>query len=205
MDESARFSAPLSLPRPRGARVIEAFSPKLARRVQSFGRRAFDLWICLEADPDVVAFCERPTYAGLLTNKTLIDFWVRYRDREAFLLLEGEAMSSSVEVGDGSLPVRVVPTAELAAARCWISNWERMLPCMVACRTSLTSALLHTIAAHVAEPMQLSRIERDLDCGDPTLTRAALFSLLHAGPLCALKLKVEPLSLVTVFAPAEAR
>lgn len=202
MKNSARFSAPLPLPRPRGSRVIEAFSPKLGRRLQSFGRQAFDLWICLEADPDVVAFCERPAYVDSAA-KTLLDFWVRYRDRDAFLLLEGKEAAPEAVVADGSVPVRVVPLAELAAARCWIGNWERMLPCMVACRTSVTPALLRTIADCVSEPMQFSRIEHDLGCGDPMLTRAALFSLLHAGRLHAPQLKVEPLSYLTVFAPGQ--
>jgi hypothetical protein len=62
MKISARFQSAISTVRPRGARVIESYSPKLGRRLQCFGEDAFRQWICLEADPSVEAFCERPTH-----------------------------------------------------------------------------------------------------------------------------------------------
>ena len=43
--------------RPRGARLIEGFSPKLGRRLQFFDHTAFAVWIALEATPDVTGVC----------------------------------------------------------------------------------------------------------------------------------------------------
>ena len=52
MNGSARrFGSPVDVPRPRGARLLEAFSPKLGRRVRLFDHAAFEQWIQLEADP----------------------------------------------------------------------------------------------------------------------------------------------------------
>ena len=51
----------MSMPRPRGARLLTAFSPKLGRTVRAFDHAGFDQWIRLEADPGVNAFCCRRT------------------------------------------------------------------------------------------------------------------------------------------------
>jgi hypothetical protein len=116
MDESARFSAPVSIPRPRGSRLIEAFSPKLGRRLRCLGRHAFDQWIRLESDPAVLAFCERPLALDEGDNKRLIDYWVRTRDQEALLIIGDEPQVPNMTIGNESLPVRSVPLAELACA-----------------------------------------------------------------------------------------
>jgi len=201
MDESARFSAPLSPSRPRGSRLIEAFSPKLGRRLRCFGRHAFDQWIRLEADPNTLTFCERPLAVDLGEDKRIVDFWVRSRDQETLLIIGDECPMSQMTIGNASLPVRPVPLAELAAARVWIANWERMLPCMVACRSCISDALIQAVAQFVSAPMQLSRIERHFAPSDPTLVRGAVFGLLHRGRLQAPQLLTQPLSLLSSFEP----
>ena len=54
-DLSHRFSIPIDMPRPRGSRLIEGFSPKLGRRLQFFEHATFAIWIALKAKPDVIA------------------------------------------------------------------------------------------------------------------------------------------------------
>ena len=201
MDYSARFSVPLQRSRPRGSRLIEGFSPKLGRRLRCFGRHAFDQWIRLESDPDTLSFCERPLVLDQGEDKRIVDFWVRSRDREALLIIGDECPMSEMTIEGAALPVRSVPLAELAAARVWIANWERMLPCMTACRSCLPEALLKDVADFVSAPMQLSHIERHFAPNDPTLVRAAVFSLLHRGRLLAPQLLTQPLSLLSAFAP----
>ena len=120
MDQSARFSVPLASSRPRGSRLIEAFSPKLGRRLRCFGRHAFDQWIRLEADPKTLTFCERPLAVDHGDDKRIVDFWVRSRDDEALLIIGDECPMSQTMIGATSLPIRSVPLAELAAARVWI-------------------------------------------------------------------------------------
>lgn len=201
MDELARFSSPVSAPRPRGSRLIEGFSPKLGRRLKCFGRHPFEQWIRLESDPAVQSFCERPIAWDQNGERQLIDFWVRDRDQETLLVVGDDRAVPNKGIGKISIPVRSVALAELAAARIWIANWERMLPCMIACHTSLTDGLLKAVMRFVTEPMPLSRIERELGIGDPMLLRAAIFTLLHRGQLQAPKLVTEPLSYLTPFTP----
>jgi len=50
-DFTTRFHAPPEVARPRGCRLLEAFSPKLTRPIRLFERASFEQWIRLEADP----------------------------------------------------------------------------------------------------------------------------------------------------------
>ena len=59
-EQSIRHSEPVSRRRTRGARRLIAYSPKLSRRVQLHSRVAFDFWLVLEADPNVIYFCVHP-------------------------------------------------------------------------------------------------------------------------------------------------
>lgn len=132
----------------------------------------------------------------------MVDFWVLQGGRETILVVDVENQTSTIAIGNVELPVHSIPPAELAAARIWISNWERILPAISSCRLQIAPSLLRSIQKFVYEPMQLSRIEQEFVTGDPTLVRAAIFSLLHAGNLQASQLHTEQLSFLTRFQPA---
>jgi hypothetical protein len=201
MRKSANFQSAVVSARPRGVRVIEAYSPKLGRRLQCFGEHVFGQWIRLEADPSVQTFCERPVYLDL-AGKRLADFWVRQDDREMLIVVNDESPTSTITIGNAELEILSIPPAELAAARIWIGNWERMLPAMTACRQQITPSFQQSILKFIREPMQISRIEQEFGTGEPTLVRAAVFNLLHNGKVQAPQLHTEPLSFRTCFQPA---
>lgn len=201
-DLDPRFLAPRSTARPRGARMIEGFSPKLGRRVTLFDHAAFATWIDLEADPEVLAFCERPALSELVAPGTSIDFWVRRSAGEEFVSVVGAAAASDMPQRLDGLPVRCLTDADRAARRVWIINWQRMLPVVNATRGLLSAALLKLVRACVREPLPLARIEREASRGDVVLTRGAVFELLRTGRLAAPALRTEPLSLHSVLEPA---
>lgn len=203
MDIPTRFRSAVPACRPRGVRVIEVFSPKLGRRVQCFGIHAFDQWICLEADPSVLDFCERPTFLDLSQGRRMVDYWARRNDREIFFIVGDETELPLVKVAGIEFSLRMVPFAEHAAARVWIANWERMLPTITACREIMSRSLANSVLRFVSEPIQLSHIEQVFGTGDPTLVRATVFSLLHQGCLQAPQLRTTPLSFLTHFQLAE--
>jgi len=124
----------MSATRPRGARLLEAYSPKLKRRVRFFDHLAFSQWIRLEADPPVLNFCERPASVD-----GRIDFWIERAETQKLLPLESR-YDLPVQDVDG-LAIDVVPLAELAAARMWISNWARMLPVISTTRSPVPKSL----------------------------------------------------------------
>ncbi len=201
MDDSARFRCAVSAARPRGQRLIEAYSPKLGRRVQCFGEAVYRQWIRLEADPSVELLCERPAFLQLANERRLADFWVRQGASELFLILGDPCPQSTVDLDETALPVQCVTPAELAAARIWIANWERMLPVMTASRGLVSPSLQQALLKLISKPVPLARIEQECAVGDPTAVRAALFGLLHQGALQAPLLKTEILSYSTCFEP----
>ena len=194
------FTAPLETARPRCSRQLEAFSPKLGRRVRLFDHRSFRQWLRLEADPAVVAFCERPARLRPQPDARLVDFWVRRRDSEAMLLLDPvpqEAIAAQVQ----SVDTHVVPAAELAAAGIWIGNWQRMLPVVTATWSLVPKALTKAVLRRVQEPTPLASVERELSHGDPSLVRGAVYDLLRTGRIAAASLHAQPLTLHTVLEP----
>ena len=201
MDNFSRYRSAMLSKRSRDERLIEAYSPKLGRRLQCFGEHAFKQWLRLESDPVVQTFCERPAMIDFAGKYRVADYWVRQADAEMFLIVGEEHASSSVMVGDTSVVVRAIPLAELAAARMWVSNWELMIVSIVSCQRLITEPLIRSALRCVTEPMQLSRIERELVVGDPTLVRATVYHLLHQGRLTAPQLMLEPLSFLTPFEP----
>ena len=193
-----RYALPLESARPRGARLLEACSLKLGRRIRLFDRATFDQWVRLEADPAVLSLCESPARLGLAPDARMIDFWVLRRDGEQLLLVSDA--EPALPTFDG-LPVLRITQAELAASAMWIANWQRMLPVITMCRALLPTDLTRSVLRLAREPTALSRIEHDLSVNDASLVRAAVFDLLRTGQLRAPSLHTHALSLHTLVEP----
>lgn len=161
MENSTRYHTAIPTVRPRGARLIEAYSQKLGRRLQCFGEDAFRQWICLEADPSIKTYCERPAYLDSGDKKRLADFWIRQEDSETMLVIGEGCQATTFTIDDVELPVRTVLPADLAASRIWISNWERMLPSIICCRQLISQSLINSTLKFVSEPMQVNQALAD--------------------------------------------
>jgi hypothetical protein len=208
MADTLHVTKPVALGRPRGAHRFEAFSPKLARRVMFYRRAVLEQWLLLEANPKVITFCERPGYVLINEDRYLADFWVRYVDHDELVVLSELLNGSNVaasraeplnELDACTADVRLVASAELAAARAWTDNWQRILPYLVANRGVVPATLPPAILQFVDEPRRLLDIEREFLTSEPVIVRAALFSLLHTGRVNAPTLQTQPLSLLTSF------
>lgn len=200
-DLSPRFCIPINMPRPRGARLIEGFSPKLGRRLQLFDHAAFSVWIGLEADPKVLALCERPARLGLTNADPVIDFWVKQSGGEEFQLVPQGEPDNSLPTNHEETPIRTITAVDRAASSVWTSNWARMLPVINSARSSITKATMKSVSRFVREPLSLAVIERQFGNGDPTVIRATLFEMLRTGQLAAPALRTQPLSLHTSLEP----
>lgn len=197
-DIAARFASPLPATRARGARLIEAYSPKLGRRVTLHDYLAFSQWMRLEADADVLGFCERPVRSAA-PQSCLIDFWIQRSGGAELIVLESRC-DHALTV-DGT-PVGTVALAEIAAAGQWIANWARMLPLVSSTRGLRPPSLARAIVDRVLEQRPLASIEREASCGDPAIVRGTIFDLLRRGQLRAPSLHVQPLSHHTLVEPA---
>ena len=194
---------PLAIARPRGARMIEARSPKLGRLVQHYDQASFQQWVRLEADPGVSTFCERPARIGSDPNSQLISYWVsRKQTQEFVMLVTGQMPTDLPDVHDGA-PLHVIAAPELVAASIWIDNWQRMLPVINCCSGLLTPALKQSVLALANFPIPLLSMEGALAKTQPMLLRAAVFELLRIGALLAPSLHTQRLSLHTILEPAQ--
>ena len=90
--------------------------------------------------------------------------------------------------------MRTVTSADLAAARTRIDNWQRMLPVINVTRKQLPKRLFDSILRRVHETVSLARMEHELSTGDPAIVRGTLFDLLRTGRLLAPSLRVDTLS-----------
>ena len=192
----------MSTPRPRGTRLLTAFSPKLERTVRAFDHAGFEQWIRLETDPAVTAFCEHPRRIGDAGDGRLIDFWVARRDHDEMLVIERGQREVKVPASIDDMPLRLVPAAELSAAAVWVANWMRMIPVINATRGLTPKALVKSVLNLVREPLALSFVEHELSVGDPAIVRGAIFELLRTGQLTAPSLHTQALSLHTALEPA---
>ena len=198
-EQSIRHSEPVSRRHTRGARRLIAYSPKLSRRVQLHSRAAFDLWLVLEADPNVINFCERPIRLLTETGERVIDFWSRDANSETYWCV-GDAPANTVEPASlNSIPIHYVPLPQLAADEQWARNWQAMLPVIIAHADEQRTELDSLILRFTDVPQALMLIEREWAVGEPSSVRAQVFHLLYAGRLMAPALRTSPLSLLTEF------
>ena len=199
---SPRFESPLALVRPRGFRLLQGFSPTLARPVQFIRRNTFEHWLCLEADPAVQGFCERPAEAVLNGRRVALDFWVQWADDEALVLLMRDDGDSSLPEQVLRLPLKQIPLAEHAARAVLVQNWHRILTVVNATRTSVSVRLLDDIRESVNAPTSLARIEGNFASDDLPTVRGAVFELLRTGRLRSPSLACTSLSLNTILEPS---
>ena len=201
-ESSPRFVAPMSTPRPRGSRLLTAFSPKLGRPVRAFDHAAFEQWVRLEVDPGVIAFCEHPCRVGANDDGRLVDFWVAHHGQEEMLVVERGQGPVKLPGLAQDVPLRLVPAAEQAAAALWVSNWMRMIPVINTTRDVQPKSLIKSVLNLVRQPLALSLIEYELAVGDPAVVRGTIFELLRTGQLMASSLHTHALSLHTQVEPA---
>jgi hypothetical protein len=150
-----------------------------------------------------LSFCEHPTTIPIAGRDRSVDFWVKRADGEEELLClwpGPEPIAPPVWQG---MMVRAVGDAELQAATMWTSNWERIVPILVATRGLVGATLREQIAKRCVRPIALSALQRlDLD-PDPMVLRGGVFDLLHRGWLRAEGLRTAPLSPLTQFVCAQ--
>src|ERR1700712_5674253 len=156
MEHPLHSSAPTAMTRPRGAHRFEVFSPKLSRRLTLYRRAVLDAWMLIETDPSVVSFSERPGTDLIGEHNRQVDFLVRYADRNELLIAADPPVDEDDDVRDtidaSASLIRVIPRAELVAARMWIDNWHRMLPSLVATRGLISASLLRSVERFADKP-----------------------------------------------------
>lgn len=211
---SATYTRPLPLARRASDRRIEVFSPKLGRRLSLSSYAAWQLWLALEANPAVAAFCERPAALDGSPRRTL-DFWVRFNRvnsaHEFWLLVdETDDDATSDEAGlpasSTSLPkwfrgtaLRLIPRSTLRAWSIPVASWAQMVPHLVTWRRFADPLLAQSIAGYLGQYRSLDDILERFADNDSAMAEAALYSLVANGRVLSPDLSTSPLSGSTRF------
>ncbi|MBT2792885.1 hypothetical protein [Paraburkholderia strydomiana] len=200
-----RYVRAVNSMRPYGAHRYDLFGPKLGRRLTLFGRFTLNLWIHLESDPAVLAYCERPLFIPDAKPARLVDFWVRRRDEERMCVLLRPCESTAAGAGDNLFPafekwsrassmqLELIHPQHLDDAPVLRDNRMTMLQ-QIATTTSLpVGALIPCVLALLDHGLTLAEIERRLAPVDPMLVRAAVFRVVLRGEAMCSGMALEPL------------
>ena len=82
MVTKVRFLKAADNSRPFKGHRYDVFGLKVDRSITLFGRNSLNTWVLLEADSNVVSYCERPLVIPDVKPKRVVDFWVNFLDRE---------------------------------------------------------------------------------------------------------------------------
>jgi hypothetical protein len=200
-----RFQAPAENRRPYGCHRFDAWSPKLGRRLMLFGEWALSAWIAIEADANVVGFCERPMVIGSQKPPRVVDFWIKrivseelwllLREKEQMQQAQGETLVPAFRswVQDAGLTVRFLRPEEFALGEQLRRNWSTVLHYLAANQALLRQELIDRLRGECRGGAQLEALEKRFAPEDPILVRTAIFCLLHQGAVRASEFESDPI------------
>ena len=198
-----RPSKPLPIPWRCASRLIEGKSPKLSHLVRLFEDAGFAIWICLEVEQKVTAFCEYRLGPGLTAKSAAIDLWVQRATVEESLLCPVHAKSVDWPIAVNGVKVRVLSGTELAAASRWVLNWKFILAAVNGQeRVADANRLIEQMPASVDRALPPAEIARRFMADDTLMVRTRVFVMLRTGKLRAPSLRDQSLSHQTVIEPA---
>ena len=135
MKAMARFLKPADNTRPYKSHRYDPFGLKIDRNVTLFCRAPLNAWVLLEANPDVLSYCERPLLVPDTKSKRVVDFWVGYRDgEELWILMRATEMDRNAEPQDvmpafatwaatNKMPVRFIQPVDEVEQMTFLDNW----------------------------------------------------------------------------------
>jgi hypothetical protein len=209
MSVQPRFSSPADNSRPHGSHRYDVFGPKIQRQLALFGLDALEAWTLLEADPDVIAYCERPLSLPDLKRKRVVDFWVRRKGGEEFLfLLRPSEVASGLDhpssipafrawaASANATPIFVNPQG-MAQQTTLLANWESFLCDLSAFGRYVPKMLSEKVYNATHPSTSLAELEQRFPEEDPVMLRVAVVALLHQGRAVCRTLGSETFSVRT--------
>lgn len=182
--------------------VFTACSPRMyGRKITVLGPTNYDVFLILEFDPNISAFCERPPITLKLNSDEKrtrdLDFWVVKKDGEHYgLIVSGSTMSDTELANDvlarsalrSGFRCEIWQSSDLLRRVQFIRNLKQILP-YVAMPFSGNSDLKHHIENLVIKNRETGISIRQLASivrgAHPTLVYKGLFDLFHDGKIAA--------------------
>jgi hypothetical protein len=169
------------------------WSPKLNRRLTLFGEASLNAWIGIEADAQILAFCERPLVIRTQKPARVVDFWVQRTTSEELWLLkrpsnrakEPDSVSPSFRTWAErhGFTVQQPQAEEFALDEQRRRNWATVLHYLAANGALMKPEFLDRIRKACSVAVTLESLEQHFPTEDPVLVRTGVFSLFQKGVL----------------------
>lgn len=214
MATKARFLKAADNSRPYKSHRYDVYGLKIDRSVTLFGRTPLNTWVHLEANPAVISYCERPLIVPDIKPKQVVDFWVRFHDREELWILLRPSESDADPNPHAAMPafatwaasnkmaVRFIQPIDPREQLTYIDNWGRIIRELSANRRFVSPALVARVRECIGTSRSMAALISFFPEEDPVLLRAAAFSLLHAGMLRCTDINTQPLGSASILEAA---
>jgi hypothetical protein len=201
-----RFVRAIDDERPYAAHRYDVFGYKIGRRLTLFGHHVLNLWLQLEFDHHVLAYCERPLRIRDTQPDRTVDFWVRASDGDRFLILLRGAELRSRDLqpkrfagfdswaNQERAALRLVTPQETRVNVPLFENRASILQHVAVARAYVTEEMKRQVLAQCKRGATLAELESDPSFADAMLARAAAFMLLLDDRLNCPTLASAPLS-----------
>lgn len=198
---SPRYKGPSFHRKPFGSHQFDVYSPKMSRQLVLFGMPALNLWTALEANPYVLAFCERPLPLPNSKPQQAIDFWVQSRDVEEFLIIaKAPAQDNSEDATavyrdliDG-ISLRYVPAEDVSQNAVELKNWGWIIRDLSAFQRFVPELVCKEVLSNVQSGKSIAQLQADIPEQDSSIVKLAVYVLLHRGQLVCKELKTQLLN-----------
>lgn len=211
--EGLRFTAPADNARPYKSHRYDVFGVKIGRRLTLFGEQSLSAFIALEADPSVLAYCERPLVIKDLRPKRVVDFWVKRASAQEmwFLLRPSEftwrsdpnapcaAFKAWAAASDLSIVLHV--SEDLGPSEEARRNWGEILRYLSANLKFVRADLVEQVCRTCSDRRTIGEIQNLLEDEDPILVRTAIFRLVHEGRFQIPSIQTSRIGLDTLVQP----
>lgn len=210
-DRGDRFHAAADSTRPFKSHRYDVFGLKVDRSVTLFGRGPLNAWICLEADPSVISYCERPLKVPETKLKRIVDFWVRHvGGEELWILWPKNEVEAGVDphaelpafvtwAASNKMAVRFVDPIDLVERAMFLDNWGKIIRELSANRRFVLPGTIERVRKCATDAYQLGALINRIPDEDPAIVRSAAYFLLHSGKLRCVDISTHPLGPASVL------
>jgi hypothetical protein len=205
MESVPRYKESVLNRRPYHSHRYDVYAPKLQRQVTLFGRNVLDLWTFLEANAQVLTYCERPLLIPDTRPQRAFDFWVQRPDGDELLILLREDDSDTANENAGvsvraleaktidGIPIKCLDPNDMAQHRTALANWGTIIRDLAAFQRFVPEPLCRELLCSLGPGKTIGQLQSELTDFDSSTVRLAAYMLLYRGHAVCKQLATLPL------------
>jgi len=211
--DSYRFTKPATNKRPYKSHLYFVKGIKIGRQIRFFHKLNLLQWIRLEADTDVVGYCERPIEVNHENIKnTVVDFWVKRKNGEEIQFIQKSESNNTISIiaedyafntwlDARKMELHILKAGDIESESIFLANWQTILHFLGSNYDLVKQSLIENVLSALKSQSEIT-LQSTIDTfptEDPVLIQTAVLKLLHDGTLSSTELADSKLSLTTKF------